>query len=99
MKNISAIPHSELIQELQTLINWHYDAQSQHIHARWRFKNYAESCAFVMYVSLLTQHHDHHPDIHFGWGYAEIFLTTHDAHGITQRDLLLAREISEYAKK
>ena len=37
---------------------------------------------------------DHHPDITFGWGYAEINLTTHDRGGLTDFDFAVAREIN-----
>ncbi len=38
---------------------------------------------------------NHHPDIAFGWGYARITLTTHDAGGITEKDRKLAALIDE----
>ena len=40
----------------------------------------------------------HHPDVHFGWGYVRITLTTHDAGGITDKDRALAAKIDEAIK-
>lgn len=57
------------------------------------FKNFAESLAFINKIGAIAEAADHHPDILFGWGYAEIFITTHDAGGITGRDFALAKEI------
>jgi 4a-hydroxytetrahydrobiopterin dehydratase len=59
------------------------------------FVNFAKSLEFVNLVGELAERLDHHPDILFGWGYAEFFITTHDAGGITERDFALAREINE----
>ncbi|MBL0313218.1 MAG: 4a-hydroxytetrahydrobiopterin dehydratase [Holophagaceae bacterium] len=41
---------------------------------------------------------NHHPDIEFGWGYARIKLTTHDAGGVTEKDRKLAELIDEALK-
>ena len=60
---------------------------------RFKFPNFAESLAFVNKISEIAETHDHHPDITFGWGYAEIYLTTHDAGGITIQDIAVAKEI------
>lgn len=37
----------------------------------------------------------HHPDVHFGWGYVRIELTTHDAGGVTELDHALAAELDK----
>lgn len=60
---------------------------------RFKFTNFAESLAFVNKVGEIAETHDHHPDIIFGWGYAEIYLTTHDAGGLTIGDIAVAKEI------
>jgi 4a-hydroxytetrahydrobiopterin dehydratase len=97
MKNLSPYSHTDVIHALLSLPSWQYDEEMQRIYTRWRFKDYAAACSFVMYVSLLAEQRNHHPDIHFGWGYAEIFLTTHDAKGVTDRDITLATAINRYA--
>ena len=65
---------------------------------RFEFKNFAESLDFVNRVGRIAERHDHHPDILFGWGYAEFFITTHDRGGLTDFDFALAREIDAIAK-
>jgi 4a-hydroxytetrahydrobiopterin dehydratase len=37
----------------------------------------------------------HHPDLHVSWGSVGVVLTSHDAGGVTERDLALARRIDE----
>jgi 4a-hydroxytetrahydrobiopterin dehydratase len=45
-------------------------------------------------VSQLSEEENHHPDIHFGWGYVVIELFTHDEEKITELDYQLAEKIS-----
>ncbi len=59
----------------------------------YKFKDFASALSFVNRVGTLAESADHHPDIRFGWGYAEIALTTHDSGGITQADIGLATQI------
>ena len=60
---------------------------------RFEFKNFAESLAFVNRVGEIAESADHHPDITFGWGYAELQTTTHDRGGITDVDFALVEKI------
>lgn len=60
---------------------------------RYEFKNFAESLAFVYRVAEIAEAADHHPDITFGWGYAEFSTTTHDRGGITDVDFALVEKI------
>jgi 4a-hydroxytetrahydrobiopterin dehydratase len=62
---------------------------------RWTFDNFAGALTFVNRVGELAEAADHHPDITFGWGYAEIALTTHDRGGITDVDVALASKIEQ----
>lgn len=82
---------SELSEALGGLHGWAADGKA--IKKRWEFKNFAEALAFVNRVGELAEAADHHPDITFGWGYAELVLTTHDRGGITDVDISLARRI------
>lgn len=60
---------------------------------RFTFTNFAEALEFINKIGAIAETHDHHPDINFGWGYAEIYITTHSAGGITEKDFALAKEI------
>jgi 4a-hydroxytetrahydrobiopterin dehydratase len=78
---------------LQALESWHADGTI--IKKRLTFDNFAAALQFVNRVGELAEAADHHPDITFGWGYAEIALTTHDRGGITDVDIALAKKIDE----
>jgi len=60
---------------------------------RFEFENFAEALSFVNRVGAIAEQRDHHPDISFGWGYAEFSITTHDTGGLTQNDFDLAEAI------
>lgn len=87
-KKLSA---EELIEKLSEVNSW--ERKGEKIHKRFNFENFAESLDFVNKIGALAEKRDHHPDITFGWGYAEIYLTTHDAGGITASDIAVAKEI------
>lgn len=81
----------EIEKNLQNLKDWKLDGVK--ITKRFEFANFAESLDFVNKVGVLAEKADHHPDIKFGWGYAEFEITTHDAGGLTERDFNLAKEV------
>ena len=59
------------------------------------FKNFLESQKFVNEVGKISEAEGHHPDIHFGWGYAKIIITTHAIEGLSENDFILAAKIDE----
>ena len=81
----------EIEAALADLSGW--QAADDNLKKRFTFENFAASLAFVNRASEIAERFDHHPDIRFGWGYAEFSITTHDAGGITEFDFALAREI------
>ena len=55
--------------------------------------SFADAIAFVVRIGFLAEAADHHPDIDVRWKNVRIALTTHDANGLTNRDLDLAAAI------
>jgi 4a-hydroxytetrahydrobiopterin dehydratase len=83
----------EIEEALNGLDGW--TAENDKLKKRFSFPDFAASLAFVNKAGEIAEKRDHHPDIFFGWGYAEFFITTHDVGGITQNDFALAKEIEE----
>lgn len=83
----------ELSAQLQMLSDW--KAEGKILKKQLKFENFAAALDFVNRVGRLAESADHHPDITFGWGYADIALTTHDRGGITAVDVALAKRIDE----
>jgi 4a-hydroxytetrahydrobiopterin dehydratase len=69
--------------------------EEHHLRRRFRFKNFREALNFVNRVGELAEEQGHHPDVGFGWGYAEVTVYTHKIDGLTESDFILAAKISE----
>ena len=61
----------------------------------FKFKNFIESQQFVNKVGSIAELEEHHPDIHFGWGYAKIKIFTHAIKGLSESDFILAAKIDK----
>lgn len=83
------------IRALPGLDDWRamYDA----IEARFRTRDFATGLEFVNRIGAAAEAADHHPDITLSYTYVNVVLTSHDVGGKTQRDVDLARQISEIA--
>lgn len=83
----------EIQSRLSGLNGWRAEGGS--LRKSLSFLNFRDSLEFVNKVAAIAENLDHHPDITFGWGYADILFTTHDSGGITDKDFELAKEIDE----
>jgi 4a-hydroxytetrahydrobiopterin dehydratase len=81
----------ELREVLTRLKGWQMDGDT--IKRRFEFPDFSSALRFVNEVAELAEEADHHPDITFGWGFAELALTTHDRGGVTDVDIALAERI------
>ena len=61
----------------------------------FKFKNFLDSQKFINKVGQISENEGHHPDILFGWGYAEIKITTHAIEGLSENDFILAAKIDQ----
>ncbi len=61
----------------------------------FQFTDFASALKFVNAVGALAEKEQHHPDMNLGWGVVKVWLTTHDAHGITERDHQMAAAIDQ----
>jgi 4a-hydroxytetrahydrobiopterin dehydratase len=67
--------------------------EEHHLRRRLRFKNFREALDFVNRVSELAEEQGHHPDVCFGWGYAELTVWTHKIDGLTESDFIFAAKV------
>ena len=67
--------------------------EEHHLRRRFRFKNFRESLGFVNRVGELAEEQGHHPDVTFGWGYAEVTVWTHKIDGLTESDFVFAAKV------
>ena len=78
---------------MQLLPQWTYDADAKGIRRTLRFADFAEAFGFMTRVAILAEKADHHPEWFNVYNRVEILLTTHDADGLSQRDIDLAGKI------
>ena len=69
------------------------DGSGRGIEKAFELADFPAAIAFVVRVGFLAEAADHHPDLDVRWRTVRVFLTTHDAGGLTDKDLALAGEI------
>ncbi len=86
------LTEQEIAERLSTLEEG-WEVQDDFINKEYEFENFTEALAFVNRVGEIAETADHHPDIFFGYGYAEVAITSHEAGGLTELDFALAAKI------
>lgn len=76
---------------LRTRKGW--KRQSNKLLKDFEFPSFRDSIVFVNRVATLADKEDHHPDIDVRFSTVTLTLSTHDAGGITEKDLTLAEQI------
>ena len=89
----------EQINEFKTKVeNWNImknDKGHFYLSKDFKFKNFETSLNFINKVSQIAEDENHHPDLKFGWGYANIIIMTHAINGLAESDFVLAAKIDE----
>jgi 4a-hydroxytetrahydrobiopterin dehydratase len=55
--------------------------------------NFKESIALVLAIAGIAEEQNHHPDLLIQYNKVTVYLSTHDSHGVTGKDFLLAQQI------
>lgn len=87
------LTQSEREQLLPSLVGWTLDKTRDGLRKSFVFADFPEAFAFMARVALLAEKADHHPEWSNVWNKVDILLTTHDAGGLSMRDIALARAI------
>lgn len=72
---------------------WTLSADARSLSARYEFKNYYQTTAFVNAVIYVAHREDHHPDIAFGYRTGAITWWTHAVNGLTENDFICAAKV------
>jgi len=88
---MTRLDDAAIARALQELPGW--QRQGEALVRDFKFKNFLEALAFVNRVAELAEAQRHHPDITIRYNRVQLALSTHEAGGITERDVELARAI------
>ena len=84
---------SQIEEQLSRLPDWYQHGGA--IQKKYTFGSFLEAIAFINAIVPLAEAADHHPEIHTVYNSVTITLATHDAGGITEKDVALAQRIDE----
>ena len=92
-KVLSSVDLSKLID--QEALDWKIIDDGKKIKKTFKFKSFIEAFSFMSKVAIYAEKKDHHPEWSNVYNKVEICLTTHDAGGITEKDVDLINFIEK----
>ena len=90
---MAVLSESERAEALTGLAGWTFDEGRNGIARSFAFSDFSAAFAFMTRVALAAEKADHHPEWSNVWNRVDILLSTHDAGGVTQKDIELAGAI------
>ena len=78
---------------IDRLGEWDYDEARDAFSRSFTFADFSEAFAFMTRVALIAEKMDHHPEWTNVWNRVDILLTTHDAGGLSLRDVSMAQAV------
>ncbi|KYC43846.1 4a-hydroxytetrahydrobiopterin dehydratase [Scytonema hofmannii PCC 7110] len=95
MSNLTVLSDTELKEALSQLSGW--SIQSKKLHRKFEFKSFVKAFGFMTSLALVAESMGHHPEWSNVYNRVTIDLTTHDAGGITSKDVEFARKANDLA--
>ena len=87
---------SELAELLTTLPDWRHDTGRKAISREYTFGNFLQAFGFMTKIAIASEKSNHHPEWANMYNRVSITWTTHDAEGLTQKDIDMARECDQW---
>jgi 4a-hydroxytetrahydrobiopterin dehydratase len=82
---------------LEGLAGWSEVGGREAIGKTFTFKDFNEAFGFMARVALVAEKRDHHPEWSNVYKTVEVVLATHDAGGVTEKDIELAKAMNTIA--
>lgn len=92
---VEKLSEKERDKGLRSLNGWVYDEAGDAISHVFKFKDFSEAFAFMSRVALAAEKAGHHPDWSNSYHTVTIRLSTHDAGGLSSKDIALAQAIDK----
>jgi 4a-hydroxytetrahydrobiopterin dehydratase len=90
---VEKLGKSEAENAVAQLEGWEFDRDGDAIRKVFKFADFTEAWGFMNRVALIAEKDDHHPEWFNVYNKVEITLTTHDARGLSERDVKMAKAI------
>ena len=84
---------------LENLPGWTEVTGREALARTFVFKDFNEAFGFMCRAALVAEKHDHHPEWRNVYKTVEVVLATHDANGVTERDITLAKAMNAIASQ
>lgn len=94
---IKALTGKEREAAVQSLDGWQNVDGRNAIQKSFRFKDFNAAFGFMTRTALLAEKMDHHPEWFNVYNRVEVTLSTHDADGVSTRDIAMARAMDQWA--
>jgi len=94
---IPPLTRAEAEDYMSQVPGWALSENADRIEARFKFADFRAANDFVDRVGDLAEQEGHHPDIGFGWGYADIVFYTHKISGLHENDFIMAAKVNGLA--
>ena len=94
MKKLEGNARTKALSELS---GWAEVPGRDAIARKFVFKDFNEAFGFMTRVGLLAEKMDHHPEWSNVYRTVEVTLSTHDAGGVTDKDVAMAKALNAYA--
>jgi 4a-hydroxytetrahydrobiopterin dehydratase len=91
----TALSSRDLESWLESRPGWNLEHDK--LHRIFEFENFVEAFGFMSQIAILAEKMDHHPEWSNVYSRVEVFLTTHDANGISELDFELAGHMDRLA--
>jgi 4a-hydroxytetrahydrobiopterin dehydratase len=95
MKKLDAAARAKAFADIP---NWREVAGRDAIARKFSFADFNQAFAFMTRVAMLAEKMDHHPEWSNIYRNVDVTLATHDAGGVTEKDIAMARAIDSYAE-
>ena len=93
----TCLSDAERARALQELEGWRDVDGRDAIQRSFKFRDFNAAFGWMTRVALLAEKADHHPEWYNVYNRVEVTLATHDADGVTERDVALARAMNRLA--
>ena len=90
---MNVLSESEINENLTELDKWTLDGDA--IRKEWEFRDFSEAMDFINMMAVIAEKHNHHPQLFNVYNRVILRFNTHDAGGITEKDINIAKELDK----